>query len=401
LNLFGIYFYLCNMIRRDSLQKIVVLLREFPAVAILGPRQVGKTTLAKSIARKLKNDVVYIDLERVSDQRKLVDPKIFFEANRDRLVLLDEVQMMPQLFAALRPEIDELRRPGRFLLTGSASPELVKGVSESLAGRIAYVELCPINLSEAKSSRYGMQRHWFRGGYPPTLTAKDDPAFHRWADSFIRSYVERDLSLMFGVNLSAVIIRNFWEMLANGTGTILNIENYARALGISGPSVKRYLDYMEGAFLIRRLQPWFANVNKRIIKSPKVYVRDSGIVHALCGIPSVRKLQGNIVIGGSWEGYVIEEIIRHLPANVRPFYYRTQHGAEADLILVKGMKPVACIEIKYIKAPVLKAGFYQCIKDLQTTQNWVIYSGEDNYTGREGILYTSLLYTLTQLIGKI
>lgn len=389
------------MIRRDSLQKIDVLLREFPAVAILGPRQVGKTTLAKSIAQKLKRDVVYIDLERVSDQRKLADPEIFFEANRNKLVLLDEVQMMPQLFAALRPEIDELRKPSRFLLTGSASPELVRGVSESLAGRIAYVELTPINLSEAKSSRYGMQRHWFRGGYPLALTAKDDPAFHRWADSFIRSYVERDLSMMYGVNLPAVTIRNFWEMLANSTGTILNIENYARALGISGPSVKRYLDLLEGAFLIRRLQPWFANVNKRIIKSPKVYVRDSGIVHALCGIPTQQELPGNIVVGGSWEGYVIEEIIRHLPATVRPFYYRTQHGAEADLILVKGMKPVACIEIKYSKAPVLKAGFYQCIKDLQTIHNWVIYSGEDTYTGREGILYTSLLNTLSNLIRKL
>lgn len=401
MNLLGLIFYICVMIRRDALQNIDLLLQEFPAVAILGPRQVGKTTLVKSLAAKLKREVVYIDLERASDQRKLADPEIFFEANRNRLVLLDEVQMMPQLFAALRPEIDELRKPGRFLLTGSASPELVKGVSESLAGRIAYTELTPVNLSESKRSHYGTQRHWFRGGYPLALTAKDDAAFRRWADSFIRSYVERDLSMMFGVNLPAVLIRNFWEMLANGTGTILNIENYARALGISGPSVKRYLDYMEGAFLIRRLQPWFANVNKRIIKSPKVYVRDSGIVHSLCGISSARELQGNIVVGGSWEGYVIEEIIRHIPATVRPFYYRTQHGAEADLILVKGMKPVACIEIKYSKAPVLKAGFYQCIKDLQTPNNWVIYSGEDSYTGREGILYTSLTNTLLNLITKL
>jgi predicted AAA+ superfamily ATPase len=308
---------------------------------------------------------------------------------------------MPHLFAALRPEIDECRKSGRFLLTGSASPDLVKGVSESLAGRIAYIELTPINFSEAKKSRYGLQRHWFRGGYPQALTAKDDAAFHRWADSFIRSYVERDLSALFGANLSPVVIRNMWEMLAHNTGSVLNTENYARSLGISGPTVKRYFDFMEGAFLIRRLQPWFNNINKRIVKAPKVYVRDSGIVHALCSINSASELPVNIVVGGSWEGYVTEEIIRHLPKNIRPFYYRTQHGAEVDLVLVKGMKPIACIEIKHSKAPNPSAGFYQCISDLKTKNNWVVYSGTDNYKGKENVVLTPLSYVLNTLINEL
>lgn len=370
------------MIRRDAINKISILLKEFPAVALLGPRQVGKTTLVKSVAKKLKKDVVYLDLERLSDQRKIEDPESFFEVNRQKLVILDEIQMMPHLFAALRPEIDEKRTPGRFLLTGSASPDLVKGVSESLAGRIAYEELTPINLSEAKNGRYGISRHWFRGGYPSALTAKNDEAFHRWAEYFVRSYVERDLSVFFGVNISSSVIRNFWEMLAHNTGTVLNIESYARSLGISGPTTKRYLDFLEAAFLVRRLQPWFTNANKRLVKSPKVYVRDSGLVHALCNIHSASDLPGNPVVGGSWEGYVVEEIIRHLPKGIRAFYYRTQHGAEADLVLVKGMKPIACIEIKYGKAPVLSAGFYQCIEDLKTKNNWVVYSGNEFYSNK-------------------
>ena len=388
------------MIRRRAIADISVLLNEFPAVAILGPRQVGKTTLAKTLAKAQKRKVVYLDLEKISDQRKLVDPEIYFEANRDKLIILDEIQTMPHLFAALRPEIDELRKPGRFLLTGSASPELVKGVSESLAGRTTYVEMTPINLTEAKSSRYSLQRHWFRGGYPSALTAKDDAAFLRWANSFIQSYVERDLSALFGVALSPIVIRNFWEMAATNNGQILNIENFSRSLGITGPTVKRYIEFMEGAFLIRRLQPWFANINKRLVKAPKLYVRDSGIVHALCGIEQPSSLPGNIIVGGSWEGYVVEEVIRHLPSNIRPFYYRTQHGAEADLVLVKGMKPIACIEIKYSSAPVPSIGYYQCIADLKTSKNYVVYSGKETYHNKENIEFLSLESLLSTIADK-
>jgi predicted AAA+ superfamily ATPase len=389
------------MIKREAQRSLQVLLSEFPAVALLGPRQVGKTTLAQSIAKGQKKDVLYLDLERASDQRKLYDPEIFFEANRDKLIILDEVQSMPHLFAALRPEIDTLRKPGRFLLTGSASPQLVKGVSESLAGRIAYQELTPINLTEARAAHYGMARHWFRGGYPTALTVKADKAYLRWAENFVRSYIERDLSALFGVNLSPVIIRNFWEMLAANTGGILNIENYARSLGISGPTVARYLEFMEGAYLVRLLQPWFANVNKRLVKSPKVYVRDTGIIHLLNHIASADRLPGNIIVGSSWESYVVEEVIRHLPAAVTAYYYRTQHGAEADLVLVKGVKPIACIEIKFSKAPVPSAGFYQCVEDLKTKQNWLVYAGRDEYKNKERITFTSLELFLTKHLRKL
>lgn len=389
------------MIKREATQQLEILLKEFPAIALLGPRQVGKTTLAKSVAKTQKKEVLYLDLEKISDQRKLTDPEIFFEANRDKLIILDEVQSMPQLFAALRPEIDELRKPGRFLLTGSASLQLVKGVSESLAGRIAYQELTPVNITEARRARYSVPRHWFRGGYPSALTAKDDKAFLRWAENFIHSYVERDLSALFDVNLSPVTIRNFWGMLAANTGSILNIENYARSLGVSGPTVKRYLDFMEGAYLVRRLHPWFANVNKRLVKSPKIYVRNTGIIHALTHVSSSAALVGNIVVGGSWESYVVEEIVRHLPGNIYPYYYRTQHGAEADLVLVKGTKPISCIEIKHSAAPVPASGFYQCIADLKTKNNWLVYTGKDEYKNKEGIVFTPLENLIVKLLQEI
>jgi predicted AAA+ superfamily ATPase len=389
------------MILRDNVKKMNLLMREFPAVALLGPRQVGKTTLAKAIASRSRRKVVYLDLERASDRRKIDDPESFFELNRDKLIVLDEIQLLPGLFSALRPEIDEARKPGRFLLTGSASPELVEGVSESLAGRIAYEELTPLSLTEARSANIEQQKHWFRGGFPPALTAKSHDAFQRWAEHFIRSYVERDLSSFFGVSLSPVIIRNFWEMLAHNTGTILNIEHYARSLGVSGPTAKRYLDFLEAAFLVRRLSPWFTNSSKRLVKSPKMYVRDSGLVHTLCGVHTPSDLPGHPVVGGSWEGYVVEEVVRALPPGVRPFFYRTQHGAEADLVLVKRMKPVACIEIKYSKAPSLSPGFYQSVEDLKTTKNWVVYTGDDSYMNTHKVRFMPLAELLTKHLPSL
>ena len=278
------------MITRALTAEMDILLKEFPAVALLGPRQVGKTTLAKSIIKKQKKKTLYLDLENDADIALMKDPVFLFDQYQDHCVVLDEVQRMPELFALLRSVIDKQRKPGRFILTGSASPDLVKGVSESLAGRIAFTELTPVNLLEAKNSHISMAKHWFRGGFPSALTARNDEAFVRWMENFIRAYIERDLARLFGVGLSEKTMRNFWYMLAGSQGAIWSAENYARSLGVSSPTVKRYLDFMEGAFLVRTLPAWFVNTKKRLVKAPKVYLRDSGLLHVLNHVKSAAAL---------------------------------------------------------------------------------------------------------------
>jgi uncharacterized protein len=374
-----------------------ILLKEFPAVAIIGPRQVGKSTLAKQIAATQKKETVFVDMELQSDRRKIEDAESFFENNRNKLVIIDEIQQMPTLFTALRPEIDLKRKPGRFIVTGSADPSLVKGISESLAGRIAYMPMYPFSLPELEASNFTLQKHWFRGGYPNALLAKTDEAYHRWMENYVQAFIQRDLQAMFAVQFSPIVTRNLWSMLANNNGGILNTETYARALGVSGPTVKKYLQFLEAAFLVRQLQPWFANATKRLVKAPKVYIRDTGILHHLTNINTANQLQGNLIVGSSWEGYVIEEIIKQLPTHITPHFYRTHHGAEIDLLLVKNNKPLAAIEIKHSKAPVIKEGFYISIHDVQTTHNFVIYTGQETYTTKNKINVCSLPYFLTKL----
>jgi predicted AAA+ superfamily ATPase len=374
------------MIKR--LSKLSLLLKEFSVVVITGPRQVGKTTLARQAA-STKKQVVYLDMELESDRRRLFDLENFFSSHRDKLVVIDEVQLMPEIFSALRPEVDAMRKPGRFLLTGSANPLMIKGVAESLAGRVAYMELTPFMLNEVMP-KYNMQRHWFRGGYPNAFLAKTDDAFHRWMENYIETFVQRDLRVLFGSDLSTVITRNLWSIIAHNNGGILNAEHYSRALGITGPTIKRYLQFLEAAFLIRLLPPWFANSKKRLVKAPKIFIRDSGVLHQLTNIETANSLAGHLVIGASWEGYVTEEIIRHLPSGVTAFFYRTHHGAEIDLVLVKNNKPLYAIEIKHSKAPVLSNGFYNAITDLKTTKNYLIYSGEEEYVTQHKIIVCGL-----------
>jgi predicted AAA+ superfamily ATPase len=374
----------------NRITQLPVLLKEFPAVAILGPRQVGKSTLAKLTAAGSKKPVLHLDMELQSDRRKVEDAESFLEANRDKLIVIDEIQQMPGLFTALRPEIDALRKPGRFIVTGSANPQLIKGVSESLAGRIAYMPLTPFKITELAGTKYTLQRHWFRGGFPNALLAKNDEAFHRWMENYIQSFIQRDLQQLFDVSLPSLVIRNLWTMIAHNNGGILNAETYARAIGVSSPTVKRYLGFLEAAFLIRQLPPWFANSNKRLVKSPRIFIRDSGILHHLTHIATAAHLAGNIVVGASWEGYVIEEIIRHLPDYLLPYFYRTHNGAEVDLVLIKNNKPVAAIEVKHSKAPVLSDGFYHAVQELNTVKNFLIYTGTDEYTTKQKVLVCSL-----------
>ena len=389
------------MIFRTSEKYLQTLCKQFPCTVVLGPRQVGKTTLVKIFAKRLKKPITYLDMELQSDRNKLIDIELFFTNNRKNIVIIDEVQLMPEIFASLRPEIDALRKPGRFILTGSASPDLVKGVSESLAGRVAYIDIHPISLNEASQKKIELNKHWFRGGFPNALLAKSNDDYNRWAEYFIKSYVERDLSAIFGVGITPVLARNFWNMIAIQHGNIWNAEAMARSLGVSGPTVNRYLEFMEGAFLLRKLPAWFINAKKRMVKAPKIYIRDTGLLHFSNNVLKQINLQGHPIVGASWEGYVIEEICKLLPNKIRPYFYRTHHGAEVDLVLVNGIKPVACIEIKHSLSPVLKEGFYNCIQELKTNNNFVIYSGTEKYKKDKNVLVLSLLDFLNNYLPKL
>ncbi|MEI6522680.1 MAG: ATP-binding protein [Bacteroidota bacterium] len=389
------------MIFRTSEKYLQTLCKQFPCTVVLGPRQVGKTTLVKIFAKRLKKPITYLDMELQSDRNKLIDIELFFANNRKNIVIIDEVQLMPEIFASLRPEIDALRKPGRFILTGSASPDLVKGVSESLAGRVAYIDIHPISLNEASQKKIELNKHWFRGGFPNALLAKSNDDYNRWAEYFIKSYVERDLSAIFGVGITPVLARNFWNMIAIQHGNIWNAEAMARSLGVSGPTVNRYLEFMEGAFLLRKLPAWFINAKKRMVKAPKIYIRDTGLLHFSNNVLKQINLQGHPIVGASWEGYVIEEICKLLPNKIQPYFYRTHHGAEVDLVLVNGIKPVACIEIKHSLSPVLKEGFYNCIQELKTNNNFVIYSGTEKYKKDKNVLVLSLLDFLNNYLPKL
>jgi uncharacterized protein len=379
--------------------KISSLLKQFPAVAILGPRQVGKTTLAKQIADSSKKKTIYIDLEKEKDRLLLSDIDSFLEDYKHYCVIIDEVQTMPEVFTALRPAIDEHRKPGRFILLGSASPKLVKGVSESLAGRIYYTELTAFALTEV-STKITMNKHWLRGGFPTSTLAKSDTQSEKWVESFIETYIQRDMSFIFTTEINSRILRYLWAMIGNNQGNIWNAETYARAIGISAPTVVRYLDFLEAAYLVRRLHPFSININKRLVKAPKVYIRDTGVLHSLCNINSMAMLKSNVLIGASWEGYVIEEICKALPKDVFPFYYRTQAGTECDLVLVRGITVLACIEIKHSNSPVLTKGFFESLKDLQPKKSFVITPNSATYKLKSNTIVVKLETYLQELLLK-
>lgn len=389
------------MINRIFSERLKLLLKQNPAVALLGPRQAGKTTLAKQVAKEYGSKAVYLDLENSRDLRKLDDAYTFLDGNKDKLVIIDEVQTLPDLFRELRPSIDALRKPERFLLLGSASPALVKGVSETLAGRVAYLELTPFNLLEVTPKPVSQETLWLRGGFPSSVLAENIDISFNWRRSFLKSYIQAELSQLFNVDLTPVIIQNFWQMLAHYHGGIWNASTFAGSLGVTAPTVRRYLDYMEGAFLVRRLNPWFVNAKKRLVKSPKVYLRDSGILHALLDVDETNELYGHPGAGASWEGFVIEQTISVLPENIRPFYYRTHQGAEADLVFVKGIKPAASVEIKLTNAPAVSKGFFESIKDLETKKNFVITPGSDSYVTSEKIQVCSVRSFVDNYINEL
>lgn len=346
--------------------------RSFPVVCILGPRQCGKTTVAKQYQSKSKKDCFYIDLESPSDARKLTDPELLFTQNQNSLFILDEVQRMPSLFAILRSVVDKKRKPGRFILLGSANPDLIKGVSETLAGRIVYIQTYPFNFTEIQSKPNSLKKHWLRGGFPDAFLAKSDANAGDWLGAFIRTFIERDLNTLFGVNFSSTLMFKLWRMLAHHHGSIWNAQSFSKGLDISPTTVNKYIDYLEAAFVVRRLMPYYTNIGKRLVKSPKVYISDTGILHYLLDIFDYKTLMVHPVIGHSWESYVIEQICQLLPRNIQPFYYRTHDGSEIDLVLVKGVKPICCIEIKWSQSPSITKSLTESIKDLKCKSNYII-----------------------------
>ena len=366
----------------------------FPAVVLLGPRQVGKTTLAEAIAGDQAS--VYLDLENPRDRGKLSDPNRYLEANEGRLVVLDEVHRVPELFQVLRGVIDRGRRKGlrtgRFLLLGSASMELMKQSGESLAGRVAYVDLPPVNVLEADGA--SMDRLWVRGGFPDSFLGASDEHSLAWRVNFIKSYLERDIPAL-GPRIPAETLRRFWTMLAHGQGGLLNAAQPARSLGVDGKTVARYLDLMVDLLLVRRLPAYHTNVNKRLVKSPKVYVRDSGVLHALLGIENREALFGHPILGASWEGFVIDNIASVLREGTLMSFYRTAAGAELDLVLeFPGLSERWAIEIKSSSMPRLTRGFYNAVEDVEPDRAFVVYAGDEGYplsaevdaVGLEGIM---------------
>ena len=392
------------MIYRLAEARISDLLTRFPAVAVLGPRQVGKTTLARRLVEELGAAAVYLDLELPSHRAKLSDPELYFSSQEDRLVVLDEIQRVPGLFEVLRGVIDERRRQGRrhrqFLLLGSASIDLLQQSSETLAGRIAYSELTPLLAEEVATKKRGdWDRLWLRGGFPDSFLAADEAASVEWREEFIGTYLERDIPLL-GPRIPAETLRRFWTMLAHEQGTLLNAASVAGAIGVSGQTVGRYLDLMVDLLLVRRLPPWSKNAGKRLVRSPKVYVRDSGLVHALLGLRDLDAVLGHPVTGGSWEGFVIENLLAAAPSGTSACFYRTAVGAEIDLVLDLPPKERWAIEIKRSSAPVLSKGFYLGCGDIKATRRMVVHAGEDTFGLGDGVEAVSLPGALAALRGR-
>ena len=390
------------MIKRRVEKKIIKTLQRSPSVALMGPRQVGKTTLALDVAEGIAS--IYLDLEDQLDLQKVSDFAAFHAENNDKLIILDEIQRLPGIFSSLRGVIDRERRRGnrtqQFLFLGSASMDLLQQSSESLAGRIAYLELFPINWLEFSNERSSeiaaLNTLWLRGGFPESLLAVSEEDSFDWRKDFIKTYLERDVPQLGG-RIPAETLERFWTMLAHHQGATLNAAQFANSLEVSGTTVGRYLDLMVDLLLVRRLKPWTYNVGKRLVRSPKVYVRDSGITHALLNIPTVNDLLGHPVVGGSWEGFVIENILSVLPSGVQPYYYRTSNGAELDLVLEFGVSERWAIEIKRSSSPSLSRGFHTACEDIEAARKYVVYSGQDSFSVGKDVRIVSLFDLMEEL----
>lgn len=358
---------------QDNLKKS---LDQIPVIALLGPRQCGKSTLAGEILKDLPS-AIHLDMERPADLRALTDPEAFFRLNEDRLICIDEIQKKPDLFPVIRYEVDRRGKNGQFLILGSASPLLIRQTSESLAGRIYYQELTPFLLNEIENPMACLRELWLKGGFPRSYLVDGNSQSNLWRENFIRTFLERDIPGL-GINISTIQIRRLWTMLAHSSGQVVNYSKLAESLGISRNTVKYYIDILEQTFMIRILHPYVSNTKKRLVKSPKVYIRDSGILHSLLDIDNHNALLSHPVYGQSWEGFALENILSVLGNRWQSSFYRSEKGNEIDLILEKGAR-IICIEFKSSSAPKITRGFWTVLEDLEPYESWIVSPVENMY----------------------
>ncbi|MCI0588131.1 MAG: ATP-binding protein [Planctomycetes bacterium] len=391
------------MYRRLALEKLEDTLRAFPVAALVGSRQTGKTTLAKEIVRRRSGNALYLDLELPGDLAKLADAQTFLSRHADRLVVLDEIQHTPEIFPLLRALVDRGRRPGRFLVLGSASSDLLRQASESLAGRIRTVELPGLLLAEvapgAGRAANAWRRLWVRGGYPGSFDAPSEGRSSEWREAFLRTFLERDIR-EFGVRIAATQLRRFWTMLAHVHGQTWNASLFAENFAVSPPTVRAYLDLLTGLFVVRQLPPLAANVSKRLIKAPKTYVRDSGMLHALLGIADEDDLLSRPALGASFEGFAIEQILGLAPRRADAAFYRTHTGVELDLVLTMGKRRFG-IEIKYTSAPTLSNGTRVALEDAECGEGWIVTAGEDRFPLAKDVEAVPLPHFLREVIAPL
>jgi hypothetical protein len=378
-------------IPRKQEAEILQLLQNFPAVAILGPRQCGKSTLAKYLLNNFPS-AIFLDLENPEDRQKLTAPELFFSGNENRLICLDEIQRIPGLFPLLRSVIDRNGKNGQFLILGSASRDLIRQSAESLAGRIIFVELSPFQSSELNMRDYW--DYWLKGGFPRSFLASDHALSYKWRQSFISTFLERDLRQL-GFNIPPESMHRLWSMCANRQGQLVNLSQIGGSLGVSHTTVRTYIDLLKETFMIRLLMPLEANLNKRLVKSPKIYLRDTGILHALLSIKSKEDLLGHYILGASWESLVIENILNGLPDQPAGFY-RTVGGAEIDLIIQSGKRKIA-IECKATAVPKPDRGFYQAMEDMDLNEGWIIAPVNMCYPMNEKIMVMPLAEAVIEL----
>ncbi len=387
------------MIERSIIADINDSLGFFPVVSIVGPRQVGKTTLAKQIMAQMDKPKLYLDLEIQSDLFKLNDAELFLSQHADHLVVIDEVQLKKELYPLIRGLVDQHRVPARFLLLGSASPELIRDSSESLAGRIAYHQLFPIGLSEIPDT-VSQNDLWVKGGFPNMLFTEKPNLSRRWMENFISTYLNRDL-LQLGLNASPKVIRNLWTMMAHLNGQLLNATTIGNSLGVSTPTVKRYIDFLEDAFLLKSLHPFHWNISKRLVKTPKVFLTDTGILHHLLGVNDFVALSGNPIIGSSWESFVFNQVLSVKPDGVDLYFYRTHQGTEVDLVFARGYTVVATAEVKYSNSPQLTKGNFQAFDDLKAPINYVITPSSDDFMMKENVRVCSLKSFMINYLSEL
>jgi predicted AAA+ superfamily ATPase len=386
------------IIRKRYIDEINQLANYFPVIGILGARQVGKTTLAKEMMKMFEKKVIYLDLEKPSDIAKITEPELYFNLNKELCIIIDEVQLRPELFAVIRSSVDEYRVPLRFIILGSASPEIIRQTSQSLAGRVSYVFMHPFSLSELNNA--DRIKHHFRGGFPGSYLAPNDKISKRWLDDFILTFIERDLPLL-GLSASPNLTRRLWEMLAWQNGNLLNSSMLGNSLGLTHHTIRKYIDFIEGAFMLKTIMPFHVNLNKRLVKTPKVYFTDTGILHRMLRIDNYDQLMGMSVLGGSFEAYVLQQLLIHKSSDTEIYFYRTHTGTEIDFVLTQSSKPLCAIEVKFTSAPKPTKGLRQGIEDLQTKNNYIIIPESEVYPIAENIQVAGIHPFITQILPRL